>query len=304
MPSIFYFFREACKGFHRHLSTSIGSVITIFLSLLIIGTFVIGGVIVNNIVSSIESEVNITAYISDDAKDKDVKSFEQWIGSIDGVSKVKYTSKEDALEKFRSSMASSPEIIDQLDGQNPLPASFDIELDDPQAVQDIAKQIQDSKLFKKVCDNKDDPSDSLKYGQKTVERLFALTNTIRIIGVAVVALLIFIAFIFINNTIRLAILSRRREIAIMRLVGASNGFIRGPFLMEGALHAIIGSALAILVIELLHRFALPRITSALMWLPINLDFTTYVLVYCLLVVFGLVIGLIGAALAMRRYLKI
>ena len=304
MPSIFYFLREAFKGFHRHLSTAVGSVITIFLSLLIIGAFAIGGFIVNNIVSSIESEVNITAYIADDAKDADVKAFQDWISGIDGVASVSYTSKEDALEKFRNSMASSPEIIDQLDGQNPLPASFDIELEDPQEVQGVAEQIQANDLFLTVCDNHEDPSDSLKYGQKTVERLFALTNTIRIIGAAVIALLIFIAFIFINNTIRLAILSRRREIAIMRLVGASNNFIRGPFLMEGALHAIIGSALAILVLELLHRFALPHITSALMWLPINLDFSIYLMVYGLLVVFGLVIGLIGALLAMRRYLKI
>ena len=304
MPSFFYFLREALKGFHRHLSTSVGSVITIFLSLLIIGTFVLGGFIVNNIVSSIESEVNITAYISDDAADDQVKQFEDWVSSHEGVAHVTFTSKEEALEKFRSSMASSPEIIEQLDGQNPLPASFDIELDDPQKVEEVATAIQENELFKKVCDNAADPSDSLKYGQKTVERLFALTNTIRIIGVAVIALLIFIAFIFINNTIRLAILSRRREIAIMRLVGASNGFIRGPFLMEGALHALIGSAFAILVLELLHRFALPRISASLMWLPINLDFTVYLLVYALLVAFGLVIGLIGAVLAMRRYLKI
>ncbi|MDO4400236.1 MAG: permease-like cell division protein FtsX [Coriobacteriia bacterium] len=304
MPSIFYFLREALKGFHRHLSTAVGSVITIFLSLLIIGAFAIGGFIVNNIVSSIESEVNITAYVSDDASDDNVKAFQAWVTEIDGVSKVTYTSKEEALEKFRNSMASSPEIIDQLDGQNPLPASFDIELEDPQQVQDIADQIQANEYFLSVCDNQDDPSDSLKYGQKTVERLFALTNTIRIIGVAVIALLIFIAFIFINNTIRLAILSRRREIAIMRLVGASNNFIRGPFLMEGALHAIIGSAFAILVLELLHRFALPYVSGALMWLPINLDFTVYLVVYALLIVFGLVIGLIGATLAMRRYLKI
>ncbi|MBE6470487.1 MAG: permease-like cell division protein FtsX [Coriobacteriaceae bacterium] len=304
MHSLIYFIREAFKGFHRHLSTAVGSIITIFLSLLIIGAFAIGGFIVNNIVSSIESEVNITAYVGDDADQKDIEAFESWVSGIDGVAKVSFTSKEDALEKFRNSMASSPEIIEQLDGQNPLPASFDIELEDPQQVQDIAGQIQGNDKFQAICDNPEDPSDSLKYGQKTVERLFALTNTIRIIGVAVIALLIFIAFIFINNTIRLAILARRREIAIMRLVGASNNFIRGPFLMEGALHAIIGSALAIAVLEVLHRFALPYVTSALMWLPINLDFMIYLVVYGLLVVFGLVIGIIGAMLAMRRYLKI
>ncbi len=304
MPSFLYFIREAIKGFHRHLSTSVGSIITIFLSLLIIGMFVIGGVIVNNVVSSIEDEVNITAYIGDDVEETSVQQFQEWVSSVSGVASVTYTSKDEALEKFRNSMSSSPEIVDQLDGQNPLPASFDIELEDPQQVEEIAQQIQDNELFKTVCDNPDDPSDSLKYGQKTVDRLFALTNTIRIIGVAVVVLLIFIAFIFINNTIRLAILSRRREIAIMRLVGASNNFIRGPFLMEGTLHAIIGSAFAILVLELLRRFALPHVTTALVWLPMNLDITVYLAVYATLVAFGLIIGIIGAMFSMRRYLKI
>ena len=120
---------------------------------------------------------------------------------------------------------------------------------------------------------------------------------------AVIALLIFIAFIFINNTIRLAILARRREIAIMRLVGASNNFIRGPFLMEGALHALIGSALAILVLEVLHRFALPYVTSALMWLPINLDFTVY-LSYTACWLSSAWSSASLAPLALRRYLKI
>ena len=304
MHSLIYFIREAFKGFHRHLSTAVGSIITIFLSLLIIGAFAIGGFIVNNIVSSIESEVNITAYVGDDADQKDIEAFESWVSGIDGVAKVSFTSKEDALEKFRNSMASSPEIIEQLDGQNPLPASFDIELEDPQQVQDIAGQIQGNDKFQAICDNPEDPSDSLKYGQKTVERLFALTNTIRIIGVAVIALLIFIAFIFINNTIRLAILARRREIAIMRLVGASNNFIRGPFLMEGALHAIIGAALAIVCIELLRNLALPRLQASLTFLPIELGMETFLYIYLILLVAGLVIGLIGSALAMRRYLKV
>ena len=90
----------------------------------------------------------------------------------------------------------------------------------------------------------------------------------------------------------------------MRLVGASNGFIRGPFLMEGALHAIIGSALAIICLQLLRAFALPRVSEALMWLPIDIPGSTFLLVYLLLLAAGLLIGVIGAMLAMRRYLKI
>ena len=90
----------------------------------------------------------------------------------------------------------------------------------------------------------------------------------------------------------------------MRLVGASNGFIRGPFLMEGAVHAIIGSALAVLSIELLRRFALPQVSTALMWLPIDLPGTVYGGIYVLMFVFGLIIAAIGSLLAMRRYLKV
>ena len=131
-----------------------------------------------------------------------------------------------------------------------------------------------------------------------------MTNYLRYIGIALIALLVFIALVFINNTIRLAIMARRKEIAIMRLVGASNGFIRGPFLMEGALHAVIGAALAIGCIELLRRLALPKLQSSLAFLPIEVSNEMFMMIYVVLLVAGLVIGLIGSALAMRRYLKV
>ncbi|MBQ9002325.1 MAG: FtsX-like permease family protein, partial [Eggerthellaceae bacterium] len=148
------------------------------------------------------------------------------------------------------------------------------------------------------------PADALKYGQRTVERLFSVTNYVRYIGIALIILLVFFALVFINNTIRLAIMARRKEIAIMRLVGASNGFIRGPFLMEGALHAVIGAALAVGALELIHRLALPRLQGSLAFLPIEVNGTTFLVIYLVLIVAGLVIGLIGSALAMRRYLKV
>ena len=304
MSSLLYFIREAFKGLARHMSTTVGSIITIFLSLLIIGVSAIAGTIVQNIMNSIEDEVSITAYVSDDADEASIQAMEEWIGGLEGVRNVTFTNKDQALEDFKASMSSSPEIINQLDGENPLPASINVELSDPQLVSDVAASIQASEDFVAICDNPDDPSDSLKYGQKTVDRLFSLTNTVRYIGYALIVLLVVIAFIFINNTVRLAILARRREISIMRLVGASNGFIRGPFLMEGALHALIGAVLAIVCLELLRNFALPMLTNALMWLPITVAGSTYVMVYVGLLVAGLLIGVIGAFFAMRRYLKI
>ena len=301
MSSFFYFIKESLKGFTRNLSTALGSIVTIFLSLLIIGVFLVGGFVVEKLVSSVESEVSITAYVSDDASDADIQSVENFIEGLDGVASVGFTNKEQALEKFRSSTTS--DIIDTLDGQNPLPRSIDVELSDPQLVEQVADAIRGNSTYQQII-GYDTPEQSLKYGQQTVDRLFALTNYVRYIGIALVALLIFIAMVFINNTIRLAILARRKEIAIMRLVGASNGFIRGPFLMEGALHAIIGSLLAVGCLELLRTLALPKLQSALMFLNFDLSLNTFLFIYAVLVGAGLLIGLLGSAFAMRRYLKV
>lgn len=251
--------------------------------------------------SSVENEVSIAAYLSDDASEADIQSLENYIKGLEGVESVSFTTKEQALENFKET--SNTDIIDALDGQNPLPASIDVQLSEPQLVEQVASSIENNDTFKTIA-GYDTPADSLKYGQKTVDRLFSLTNYVRYIGIALIALLIFIAMVFINNTIRLAILARRKEIAIMRLVGASNGFIRGPFLMEGALHAIIGSLLAVGALELLRSLALPQLQEALPWLPINMGFNTFLLIYGALVLAGLLIGLVGSALAMRRYLKV
>ncbi|MCL1796755.1 MAG: permease-like cell division protein FtsX [Eggerthellaceae bacterium] len=304
MSSLIYFFKESLIGFSRNVSTTLGSIVTIFLSLLIIGVFAIGGYIIENIVSSIESQVSITVYVSDNAGDADIQQLQNYIQGLEPVQSVGFTTKEEALEKFRSSMVSNPEIVDQLDGQNPLPASIDVQLSDPQRVEEVAQAIAGNSTFQMICEDPANPADSLKYGQKTVEKLFSLTNYVRYIGIALIALMIFIALVFINNTIRLAILARRKEIAIMRLVGASNGFIRGPFLMEGALHALIGALLAVISLDLLRRFALPLVANALTWLPVTLETETLFFIYGALILAGLFIGLVGSSLAMRRYLKV
>ncbi len=304
MSSFGYFLKQSLQGFARNLSTALGSIITIFLSLLVIGVFLVGGSMLENLMRSVENEVSITCYVADDVDQSDVESVMRDIENMDDVASVSFTTKEQALENFKQSMTSNPEIIEQLDGTNPLPASIDVELSDPQAVQTVAAAIENNSVYRTICEDTSNVADSIKYGQGTVERLFQLTNYIRYVGIALVVLLVFIALVFINNTIRLAILARRKEIAIMRLVGASNGFIRGPFLMEGAIHALIGSLLAVLVIQLLRIFALPSLQNAIKFLDFNVSGGTYLAIYACLVLAGLIIGLFGSAIAMRRYLKV
>lgn len=151
--------------------------------------------------SSIEDEVSITAYVADDAPQESIDAVTAMIQGMDGVESVGFTTKEQALENFSNSMTTNPEIIEQLDGTNPLPASIDVSLADPQKVDEIAAAIEADETFRSICDEPDNPADSLKYGQKTVDRLFSVTKYVRYLGVALVLLLVFIALVFINNTI-------------------------------------------------------------------------------------------------------
>ncbi|MBR2522621.1 MAG: permease-like cell division protein FtsX [Coriobacteriales bacterium] len=304
MRNLGYFIKEAFVNFRRNLSTGMGAIITIFLSLLIIGVFAMMNIMINAIAESVEEKVNITAYIADDASDADVKATIGYVEGLEYVESVSFTTKDQALENFKNSMESNMDIVEQLDGENPLPASIDINLSDPQQVETVANQLIAYDTFKTICDNPDDPSESVKYGQESVERLFSVTNIIRYVGLGMVLLLILVTLFFINNTIRLAILARQREISIMRLVGATKGFIRGPFVTESIIQAIIGTILAVGCLALIDIFLMPFLVGFISWLPVEITWFQFLIVSLGLLVIGLIIGLFGSALAMRKHLKV
>jgi len=268
-----YSFKEAISHFFRNWTTSLGAVITIFLSLFIIGLFIMGSAMLNSVIGTVEDQVVINAFISDDADQADVQAFEAELKTWNNVKSVTYKDKDDALAEYTSKMTGT------------------------------AKKLKKDADFQKIADD-GDVNASVLYGQEEVSRLFQVTNYIRIAAVVLVGLLTFIAFIFINNTIRLSITARRREIAIMRLVGASNGFIRGPFITEGVLQAILGSLLSIGVLELLRNLMIPRLQESIGWMSFALPMQYYLVTYAALILVGVIIGLFGSAIAMRRYLRV
>lgn len=298
-----YSLREAGSHFTRNWTTSLGAVITIFLSLFIIGLFIVGSAMINSMIGSVQDTVKISAFISDDASDEDVEAFMEKIEGWDNVKNVEFKTKADALEDFQSSSSDADATISALDGENPLPRSYTIEMNEPSQVEEMANKIKQDSDFQQIVDG-GNVDESVLYGQEEVARLFQFTDYIRLAAVVLVALLTFVAFIFINNTIRLSITARRREIAIMRLVGASNGFIRGPFVAEGVLQALLGSLLAIGCLELVRNFLMPLIQENLKFMPFNVTMTMYLATYGSLILVGIVIGLFGSAIAMRRYLKV
>lgn len=300
-----YSLREAGRHFRRNWSTVLGAVVTIFLSLFIIGMFTLGSVLLNNMVGSVENKVTIQAFLSDDADKSVVDGLISKIGSWDNVESVTYKSKDEAIQEYKETMSNknAEAAVAALDGSNPLPASMVIKLTDPQEVKSVANKIIADADFAKVADD-NNPSDSVLYGEGTVERLFTVTNYMRIAAVVLVALLVFVAFVFINNTIRLAISARRREIAIERLVGASNGFIRGPFLAEGVLESLIGALLAIGALHTGINLVLPRLEESLSFLSLHIAPITMLQTYGAIVGIGVLIGLFGSLIAMGRYLRV
>ena len=286
-------------------SSSSGALITVVREgASIIGLFIMGSAMLNSVIGTVEDQVVINAFISDDADQADVQAFEAELKTWTNVKSVTYKDKDDALAEYTSKMSGNADAtMSALDGQNPLPASFAIEMDDPSKVESTAEKLKDDADFQKIADD-GDVNASVLYGQEEVSRLFQVTNYIRIAAVVLVGLLTFIAFIFINNTIRLSITARRREIAIMRLVGASNGFIRGPFITEGVLQAILGSLLSIGVLELLRNLMIPRLQESIGWMSFALPMQYYLVTYAALILVGVIIGLFGSAIAMRRYLRV
>lgn len=301
--NIGYSLREAFSHFFRNWTTSFGAVITIFLSLFIIGLFIVGSALVTSAIGTIEDTVTINVFISDDASDEDVEAFQEKLESWQNVQSVNFKSKDDALEDWRNMSSSADSTIAALDGENPLPRSYEVVMEDSSQVEDMANRIKEDADFQAMADN-GDVDESVQYSQEMVGRLFQVTGYIRIACIVLVALLTFIAFIFINNTIRLSITARRREIAIMRLVGASNGFIRGPFVTEGVLQALLGALLSIGVLELVRNFLMPRVMNMVSWWQFEIPLEVYLMTYGALILVGLVIGLFGSAIAMRRYLKV
>jgi cell division transport system permease protein len=298
-----YFASESIQNFRRNWVMSLGAIITIYLSLLLVGVFLATGVIVSSVVKSVEDKVSVQIFLKDGASTADISSLQQWLVSSPLVQNVGYTTKAQALEKFRQDMKQSPQIIEQLPG-NVLPASLDVTLKDTRKVEALVAQIQANPVFPKVADRPDNPSASLKYGKEEVRKLFAVTQVIRWGEITFVIMLAAVSLIFINNTIRLAIYARRKEIGIMRLVGASNWFIRTPFLLEGVLQALVGAAFAILTIVGLEAAIMPRIGAALPFLPVAASNGAMAQIALTLVVAGVFIGLLGSGFALRRYLKV
>jgi cell division transport system permease protein len=295
-----YFIGEAFSSFRRNWVMTLVSVTIIYISLLLVGTFFLASALVNRVVSSFEQKVSISIFLKDGAAPADVTTLQANIDRNTLVKGVTYVSKAQALDRFRERTKNSPALVEQLRG-NPLPASLEVQLVDPRQVQTVVKSITADPVLTKVIK---DPAADIHWGQTIVENLFAFTGIIRTFMLVFVIMLLVVSLVLIGNTIRLAIYSRRKEIGIMRLVGASNWFIRTPFLFEGVFQAILGAGLAIGTLVAAQSLIVPWLQRNLRFLPVVISGATLWQLTGLLLLSGIVIGLLGSGEAVRRYLKV
>ena len=225
------------------------------------------------------------------------------IGNLPEVSKVTPVSKEEGLEILRKNLGEDgAELLEGYDKENnPLPDSFTVEVVDPEQIGFVAKKI------KAIGDN--DPSQpimSVKYGQGAVETMFKVTTAVRNIGLVIVLGLAVTAMFLISNTIKMTIFARRREIGIMKLVGATNHFIRWPFFIEGALIGLIGSGItaAILLFGYSRLVAVSQFELGLMMIKLVTLQESGLLIGSLLIGLGTAIGIWGSTISVRKYLKV
>lgn len=288
-----YFIREAVSSLRHNGLMSVASVSTVALSLLILGMFLIMVLNLNNMASALESQVQISVYLQDNLNEREVLDLRTRITKLKGVSQVTFIGKDEALVRFKQRLGEQQGILAALGDTNPLPNAFEVKVDSPDRVKTVAGAISQ---FKGV--------ENAKFGREVVEQLFALTKMIRIFGLVLIVFLALAALFIISNTIRITVFARRREIGIMKYVGATDWFIRWPFLIEGMILGFGGALMAVLLLNKTYSVFTEQVYESLAFLPLIPKYPFLTNITIVLLIIGTSIGALGSTISLRRFMKV
>ena len=266
------------------------SVTTTTVMLLMLGTFLVIIASLNVTLRALETKIDVVAYIKDSADPAQVENLRQSLTSNADVESVSYISKDAALARMRETLGDKAQLLSQIQG-NPLPASLEIQLKFPSSAPALADQL-----------SREPTIEDVDYKRDVVARLLAITNFLRLTGTIIVAGLAAIALFIIVNTTRIAMYARRQEIEIMKLVGATDWFVRGPFIFEGMFLGLLGAMVTVLLIAAGYQPMLERVSSLLTFLPLAFDPTFLPKLLGALFAGGIVIGGLGSWISVRRFL--
>lgn len=291
--SLGYFWKETFYSLFRNKFMAVASVLTVTLSMFILGVFLCAVLNINHMATYLENQVEMTVYLKDGLNTDQVMAVGKKLKALPDLKEIKFTNKDQAMAEFKQRLGDQQGILDAING-NPLPSSYSTSFATPASLKNAVSIVTQ---YPEV--------DSVQYGQDIIEQLYKVAQVIRIGGIILIVFLAGAELFIISNTIRLTVFARRREIQIMKYVGATNGFIRWPFIFEGMIIGFIGSGLSAFILWEGYKVVLMEMAQAgLVFIPMIplWPFIGYMTV--MLLAAGIIIGILGSTISLRKYMKV
>ena len=289
------FVSEAVRSIAANFSTTFAAVMTVLIGMFLLGLFIALGSWVISWTNHVKKELVVNVYFctqltcGEEATPSQIEAVRTQLTSNPDVKSFKFVSKDDAWEEMKKRF---PDLT-QNSARNPLPASYEVIPTDADRVQEIAAKL----------DPPPTGVETVKYGEKKAERVLQVATIIGVIFLVGSIILLIASTVLIANTIRLSIFARRREIEVMKLVGATNWFVRAPFMLEGILCGLAGSVLAVILLLMAKELALPGIMGRIES-PDDIQAWSFPVVALILIAVSLLVGAAGSGITLRRFLRI
>jgi cell division transport system permease protein len=297
--------RTGFLNFGRNAFVSLSSVMVMIVALAVIGSMVFVSATLNAALAEIKEKVDINVYFVPEAPEDDIQALRKTLEALPEIASVEYVSREQALENFRSRYANDQITLQSLDelGENPLGASLNIRANDPSQYSAIAQYLEGEDLLSSSGNRVVDRV-NYRQNQKMIENLSRFIDTAERFGTALIAVMIGLSIIITFNTIRLAIYISREEIAVMRLVGASSFYIRGPFVVAGTIYGILAGIVTLILFYPLTIWLSQGERGAFLGFSVFEYYTAnFGEMFLVVIGSGMLIGAISSFLAVRKYLK-
>ena len=286
---------SAWQSFWRNLAVSLAAVLSITLILILAGVNLLVGHAFSQVLDGFRAKVSeVSINVSDDTPLQTTYDFQQQLAADPRVTKVTFVTKDEALAAFKAD-PNNYILAQQIDG-NPLDAKLDVhvaKLDDVAAIDALARQWSGV-----------DPTDPTNYQGDFVNRTLVLSQWLGYAGVGLLAILVVVSIVIVMNTIRTAVYHRRKEIEVMKLVGATEWFVRGPFVIEGVMTGLIAASIALALLVVAYQPAVERFRSDIAFLPLSYDPSFITSLARDLLLGGAVLGALGSYIGVRRYVKV
>ncbi|MBC8063092.1 MAG: ABC transporter permease [Clostridiaceae bacterium] len=283
-------FIDALKSLKRNRSLSFASIATVAATLFIFGVFLLLQVNLNAGVQGVQSELEVRVTMGKKITSDQQSTLEATLKNMTGVKSVTLETKEEALVNFKKRYGER--LSQGLDKSNPLPYTFIIKVNQPEVIADVVKNSQGLPGVEDVSD-----------GKEIVKTVMTITRTIKLTGLGIFLILIAVSFFLIGNTIKLTVFSRRREIGIMKYIGATDWFIRAPFIIEGVLLGVFGAILSDLLLYFLYSVIVSKTGAGNSLQLISAQYVSSTLLFQFLLI-GSFIGCLGSVFAVRKFLVV